>query len=97
MAGLQAGELVVAEPVVEGNEGDTREGRPEEGDGVGEMVGAQVEDGRVALEPAGGGVGQAQQPGGGQRAAACGHRRPVAGRGRHLEDHADIHENAILY
>jgi hypothetical protein len=96
VTGLEGGELMLAEPVVEGNERDAGQGRAEQGDGIGEVAGAQVKDGRVPPEPGGGGVGEAQQAGGCQRPAALGYRGPVSGRGRHLEDHADVHENAIL-
>ncbi len=79
MAGGEAGPLLVTEPVVQRDERDARQGRPEQGDGVSQVVGAQVEDRGAAPEPAGRGVGEAQQPGGGQRPAARRDRGPITG------------------
>jgi hypothetical protein len=96
VAGSQVVELLLAEAVVERDEGDAGQRCPEQGDGVGQVAGAQVEDGRVVTEAAGGRPGEVEQPGGAERAAVRGDRRAVAARGRHLEDHGDVHENAIL-
>lgn len=66
VASQEGGQLVFAETVVEGYERDARHCRAEQGNGVGEVVGAQVQDGGVTPKPVCGRMGQAQQTGRGQ-------------------------------
>jgi hypothetical protein len=80
-------ELGPAEPVVDRNERHPGQRRPEQGDRVREMVGAQVQDRRIVPEPPGGALGEPQDLRRGQPPVARRDHRPVACRGRHLQDH----------
>jgi hypothetical protein len=57
----QGVQLPLAESVVDRHEGDARQSGSEQGDGIGELVGAEMDDGLMAPEAVGGGMGAVQQ------------------------------------
>lgn len=77
MTDQQGAQLLFAESVVDRDEGNARQSGSEQGDGIGELVGAQIHDGLTAPEAVGGGMGAVQQFGGGQRTAARRYHRPI--------------------
>src|SRR5258708_33889928 len=97
MPGEQARQLLVAEAIVQRDERHPREGRPEGGDRVREMVGPQVEDGWIPAESVRGSLRESEQASRGQRMPVGRYCRAIAGRGGHLEDHRDVQGSTALF
>lgn len=97
MTSPQVADLLITQPVVERHERHPGDRRPEQGHRVRQMVRSGVQHGRVIPEAAGRVLGEREQFRRGDRAAVGCDSRAVARRSGHLEDHANIHENAILH